>query len=618
VRALLGVALLWSVSGVALAQAPEATDAPSAEALRAWAVELGSENGDTRRRAFESLTTLPSAWVQAVRDRASRLRRQRLDPEAAQQAVRRFRHGTGSRRADDMVDIAPGVLIELASTRDRVTLAMAERVALMRSMERLGGRQAGGALMDLLALNPGAFRWERRRLLHRQGLSLLPTLLDARSHSSPDIRRWARQAVPAVRGADAGRVVGALVSRPGALADTLRAWADARDFDAMPVVVTFVDAEDGRVREAARDAMRSYGQNGIWMLRRQFRSSLGEDAPSEWGWRRTFDELVRQLDERSLAPAREALAAGLAAAETGDLDEMRRYFDSAARLAPLLPERSRMAPGYGRWADAEMDAGRFTEARAAFLRAARLADDGEAEDLRARALLAEAEAENQNGIVDLSAYRLVTQLSPGQELAARRIAEQQAPGGKGWGGREVSMLLGACMAILGLLMLFGNELPAVAMARRAAMAGARMATSAGRSLRARAQLSFKGAETSALEGASWGRSIPLALMRPKASPEAAHDTTPGIELSEACSTAPGMDISAEFHSTAPGAAVTDCHDVYSTAPGIDAPADEAASVISVAEALGILQPAPKELDPFEDSAAFGDADAFEGTDALFD
>ena len=645
------VAAGWSTvlaSGPALAQIPEAsapTDAaaptPSVEALATLAAELGSDDAATRRRAFETCSTLSEAWIGAVTDRATALARQHFEPDEAEEALRHFRHATGSRRADDAVDIADGVLDELDSTRDRVTVAMAERVALMRAMENLGGRRAGRALMDLFALNPDALTWERRRLLDRRGLALLPVLLDARSHPSPDIRRWARLAVPAIEGADAGRVVGALANRPGALADTLSAWAAARDFDAMPVVVTFVDAEDGRVREAARDAMRAYGQNGIWMLRRQFQSSLGEAAASDWGWHRTFDELMRRLDEQRLAPAREALQAGLAAAETGDLEEMRRDFQRSSLEAPLLAERTRMAPGYARWAEAEMDAGHYAEARAAFLHAARLTDDAvSVEDLRARALLAEAEAERQQGVVDLAAYRLVTQLSPGQTLAAQRVAEEQDSGGRELGPRELSMVVGACLGILGLLLIFGNELPAVALARKAALAGARMATSAGRTLRAHAQRSLgslgRESGTVRLPGSSWAQSLPLALLRPK---RAQVSKPPAGELGvlDLCSTQPGMDDSGDVHSTSPGldispelhrtGPVDECVDVYSTAPGIDAPWGEVpapstrggseSSAIDVAEALGILQATPTPLDPFDDMDPFDD-ESFEGADALFD
>jgi len=365
--------------------APSAVPAGGAE-LAAIAADLGSTEAGIRERAFARLSHLPAGALEAIGERIAQLERPILDSESAYEAVRKFRHSMGSRRADDDVDIAPGVLPWLAEHRDRITLAMAERLALLRSLEAIGTLESGALLCDLLGLDMVPWQWERRRVLHRAGVRLLPVLILARTHSRPDVRRWARQGIAELELEDPGRAVQALADDPASLEQLLRAYPRVLLFDAMPVLVSYVDHDAGAIRQAAREGMQIFAQNGIWMLRRAHRNLLGADADPAWGWRRTMDELYAALDERRLAPQTAQLERGLEAAAAGELEPMAALFDEVLRHAPTHPRREEMAPGYAALAERLSSEGRFARSSALYRRALWLAPEAaEAELWGARA-----------------------------------------------------------------------------------------------------------------------------------------------------------------------------------------------------------------------------------------
>ena len=454
--ALLG-ALPWAPAG-ASAQAgeparPESEGlATSVAELAALAEGLGSEEEGAREAACEALGRLEEEALPAMRARVRSLRRPVVDPERAYDALRAFRHAVGSRRADDMVDIAPGVLPVLAERRDRVTLTMSERVLLLRSLERIGNPEAGRAIADLFALGFAPWRWEARRVVQRMGPRALPMLLEARGHADRAVRSWARRGV---------RDLG--MSEPGAaiqqgdntlLADVLRAYGQSRDMDAMQVVVSFVTHERLQVREAARWATERYGQNAIWQLRRQHRNATGSPADRSWGWRRTMEALYAADDARRLAPVRAELEAGLAAHASGDLTTLRAKLDEVLLRAPTLPQRAQMAPAYAELGADALARDDLPEALRLFRRAVRLDPHGARAD-RWRGQLAFIEAEQllSRGVADVEGYRQALAHMPGHAGALSALdgltgsPERRVESSRRWAFAIAALLL-ALAAIL--------------------------------------------------------------------------------------------------------------------------------------------------------------------------
>jgi hypothetical protein len=268
------------------------------------------------------------------------------------------RRAMGSRRADDMVDIADGVPIVLASRRDRAMLRMVEPILLQRSLERIATTEALATIPEVLRLDRGAWDMEGRRATIRVGDRAAAAILRARAHEDRAGREWARWSMRELSMEDPGRLVQRLGPRD--LADVLLAWGDTRSMDAMAVVASYVDDPRRQVRDASRAALRAYGQNGIWQAREQLRLRIGESAPAEWSWSRTLDELVRRLDERRLAGVRDLEARLARAPDAGDHEiaslfgaladawleareplRARAALERAIRLAPSDPDRAR-------------------------------------------------------------------------------------------------------------------------------------------------------------------------------------------------------------------------------------------------------------------------------------
>ena len=464
-----GLALIATLALLLGATTGASAQAISVELLAQWGEQLGDDDAATRAQAFDHLSTLPSSALPALRERIPRLRRPVLDSEASYEAVRKFRHTMGSRRADDMVDIAPGVLPWLETNRDRMTVRMAERLALLRSLEAMGNAEAGRAICDLWGIDMVPWRWEAKRVLSRHGAAMLPMLLEARSHDDAGVRRFARWGIGELRLRRPGQAVQTLMDDPARLSELLLAYASSHDFDAMPVVVSFVDDEDEDVRAAARSAMQSYGRNGVWMLRRAHRNLLGERADAAWGWRSTMERLYAALDTRRLAPLYERLDAALLVGRGGDLAAMIETFDDLLRVAPELERRSEMASGYAALAALRVEAGALEESRVLYHKAARLAGAGGAE-YRAEALFADAELRRADGVADGGAYREVLSALPDHEGAQAAIGELAPPAletGDGGGALASALLL--VLAGLGLFFYRGGlsmpRVPGLATAR---------------------------------------------------------------------------------------------------------------------------------------------------------
>lgn len=405
----LGVARQWAQSaGMSSAQ------------LQVLRAKLGSADPQTRRAAVSALEHLTADSLPAIEQRLSERADGKLSAEKAKAALTAFRHAVGSTRADDDVDIAPGIVDVLAQDRSRTTVAMAETLLMLRALEAMASREAGLTMARILDLDEGAWRREMWRARRRAGQWLLPALIELRSHESRRIKRWAARGVRALGMEDPRRAT--TVEDHHVAAQVVRAYASPLDFQAMPVLVRLVQDDRVQVREAARWAVAQFGKNAIWQLRELYEELTGQQADHSWDHEQTARELYTVIDRERIERTSDSLAQGMQHFVAGQLDRMADAFGRVLAAHPEHPERTKMAPGYAALAQARMAAGDLEGADDALQRAMRLA--ARIEDRRAyeaRLAVLRAERQLKAGLVDLAGFEQATQLDPTLSTARSRL-----------------------------------------------------------------------------------------------------------------------------------------------------------------------------------------------------
>jgi hypothetical protein len=234
-----------------------------------------------------------------------------------------------------MIDIAPGVEIALETDRSPAMLRVAEPLLLLRSLERLGTTDALRLVPNVLGLDGEPWRMEGRRVTLRLGDRIAAAAIYTRSaDDNAEGRLWARWTTDRLDLDNSGGLAQRMSSND--LADVLTAYSATHTLSALPVVASFVDADQRRLRDAAREALRGYRQNGIWVARETFETRLGEEPDLAWGWERTLDELYERLDAARSAHVHTALAEATTALERGDATTARASLDRALVRSPEL------------------------------------------------------------------------------------------------------------------------------------------------------------------------------------------------------------------------------------------------------------------------------------------
>jgi hypothetical protein len=437
----------------------------SAAEIARLAAQLGAAQG--RADAYHALMELHEESLPGVAARLAALRRSRPDTEAAKAAFTAFRHALGSRRGDDVIDLAQGVLPALAEHRDAALLAMAEPLLLLRALERMATREAGLRMADVLTLDaPGVWDFELRLARDRVGLRLLPALIALRSHADARVRAWAQQGVHALGMDDPA--VATNQSDPHLTAEVIRAYSDPLDFEAMPLLVRLTADDKREVRDAARAAVARFGKNAVWQTRQLYSEVAGKPADKRWDAERTARELYAVLDRDEREQAGTLLAKGMSDYVAGRLPEMQKSYDTLLAQFPRFEERAKMAPGYAALADALLEDDKLEAARDAYQRALRLAPDAsDAEQLRGKLAFTEAELALTDGVVDLHGYDQALRHDP--KLSAAAEIKDNLSGQKAARERRYRRLgAGAAIALLCgfvLVMLRGRRGPALQDAR---------------------------------------------------------------------------------------------------------------------------------------------------------
>jgi hypothetical protein len=405
-----------------------------AQASRLAALEAGlaSDVASERDAALTAYGSLGAADVPDMLARLHELGRRRSDPLEITRVLAAFRHAVGSRRADDAVDLGPGVALTLQADREAITVRVGAAVLLERAGERIATTESLACVPELTRWDGDGMRLEGRRIAMRVGPRLAPVVIEARSHEDRETRQWAEWAAARLGLDEPGRFVAGLEAE--LVPDVLRAFARAHVMSAVPVAISFVDAPRSSTRAAAREALNLYGQNSIWVARDAYRVRTGETADLQWGWRRTLDALFSVIDaaqeERvtaDLAAANEAIARGDRVAAATSLDAVLRG----------VPGPSTTAVGSASLRLAELDLGAedLDAARAHLGIAVRLpvasADEPRRDALR---ILLDADERLAGGVLDAGAYARAVEADPTCVRCAElheRFAETSGAAGAG-------------------------------------------------------------------------------------------------------------------------------------------------------------------------------------------
>ncbi|MGE0785635.1 MAG: hypothetical protein AB7S26_08095 [Sandaracinaceae bacterium] len=430
--------------------------------LEEWLEQVASDDASMRESAYAALGTLGPEYIPALSARAERVHLGRPERRWATDILTRFR--TRGRIVDERtgamvrIDTARGALLELGqrhrATERGMVRKMAEVALLWRALDAIGTLDARRAVFPLVAADGGLWMPEARNWVRERGTDLLAVCLYARRADQPNTRRWGAWASDELGADDPGRAIPALPEEQ--IGDVLRAYGTLHVQSAMRVIVSYLGHPRRDVRTAARWAIDEYGGNAIWVLRTAYRNGTGEHAPAEWAAGRVSEALVAHLDEQRLAPVRAALDEGRAAADAGDLETMRARYDDVLARVVEPGEGDTVASGYARWAEVAEARGDVDGARAALLRAARVAPESPARSTWERhAELLRTERMRASGVYDEAHYMASVGDPRARDVLAAQSAEPHSILSDPSGGRSNALLLAALvLSLLGATLSF--------------------------------------------------------------------------------------------------------------------------------------------------------------------
>lgn len=441
-------ALVVALSLASLAASAHAQDG----SIAAHEAALASSDAAAREAAVVALRTLPPSMRDAIEERIGQLLRRAIEPSRADEILTALRRATGSRRADDVVDVADGAAAVLATDSSDEARRVTTLLLLARALEGHGTPEALRTAVEVLRLPGNGFVMEGRRFTLRLEGRVAGTVLRSLSHGDVHVREWARWSVHRL-GLDApGTFVRS--ASPSVLSDVLRAYGEARLMSAMPVVGSFVDAPQRTVREAAFEGLGAYGRNALWTIREAYRLHADADADTSWGADRTLEALREVIERNRLAAAEEALAEAQAALTAGDAARAAGLADAVLLSRPELGSVE-IARIYLAAAEAALGEGDAAIAARHLARAERLAHLGGdlALERRARGLFTFVEAETRlaAGTLDVDAYARAALAVPDDErigAIAAGYGEVEAPP-----DRTLPLALAALLFLAGAVLL---------------------------------------------------------------------------------------------------------------------------------------------------------------------
>lgn len=299
----------------------------------------------------------------------------------------------------------------------------------------------------------GAYRAEIARLVAGLGDKAVPALIEARK-GPPELRRWADAELESMGKRIPSDAVQTADNQ--VLADVLHAFAEVRDFDALPVILAFVNSDRVVVRTAAREAIAPFGEDAATKLREAYAIVTDRVAPEEWRSARLAKELFAAYDRLRLHEVYALVDEGLAKQREGKLDEALAAFDKVLARQPMLDRRIEMVSAYVAHAEA-LEATDPARAIAVYRAAARLWPDGpRAAQIDAAIAYLEGKDLLAHGVTDTEPFERALSLDPSHDRARAELARIEATTEQREGTLRLyaSVAAAVLVALLGLI-LFG-------------------------------------------------------------------------------------------------------------------------------------------------------------------
>lgn len=395
--------------------APTSSAAPAASVAAANVGELDailarvtaeSVSPDARKAAAAEAMSLGSDAVPALSKKLSELRK---GPTGSIIAVfNLLRDQVPSGINGDSFDLVDA-LCKFPKTDGPGWKATLQTAVVMRALAHSGETRAIRDIVAFVDAHDGAFRIDISRILKKLGEQSIPALIEAK-RSSVEVRKFAGRELEAQGKRTAGDMV--QVKSAVVQGDVLRAFGTNHDTDALSVVLSFVNSDRALVRQAARESLALYGQDGKWKLKEAYTTLTGQSAQEGWNSEEIARELFAAYDQVRLEEANQVLDHGLGLAKEGKLDDAVAEFDRALAMQPLLDRRREMIAVYTEYAQKLVDSSPDS-ALAVYKRALRLGPDAERKPkLEAMVSYLEGKALQRQGIADLEPFRRAAELDP--------------------------------------------------------------------------------------------------------------------------------------------------------------------------------------------------------------
>jgi hypothetical protein len=360
--------------------------------------------------------------LDAIADRSDKEAMKRLFLEIRKDSkeVERAEPDEGS-RADGP---SPDYLTMLVAHARPSAKAYADLVAVIgmsRMLSQIGSVEAARAVIGVYVRFGEFLRIHTQRELARLGDKAVPALLEARRHPAEKIARFATRQLDALGRAVPGEAV--RVSDHQVLADVLRAYGRTRDPDAARIVVSFANSERAVVREGARQAISLFGEVAMWQLKDTYETVVGKKPARDWSWERTARELFAEFDRGRSAAVMRSFDEGRAARAKGDLEAMRRAFDSVVAQNPRFERPAELVSGYLEYVEKNCDE-HPAECEVALLRAERFSvDAAERNRITSKLLTLRATESVKRGVADMILINRALELDRGNERARALLTE---------------------------------------------------------------------------------------------------------------------------------------------------------------------------------------------------
>jgi tetratricopeptide (TPR) repeat protein len=418
--------------------------------LDAMIAPLGADPVDVRRAAAAAIASLGAGATPAIAKRLADLRK--TGDGGTYSAVKAARE----RAAGGSFDLLEALVTQRPEAS--VTRALTT-VSLLRALAHAGTTPAVRQLVLIASDAGGVLRPELGRQLKQLGDRAVAGLIEARRDPSPETRTWASNLLDGLAKRTPGDAVQTKDNQ--ALSDILRAYANIKDLDALPVVLSFVNSDRVQVRSAAREATLAYGQDAQWKLREAYAALSGEPAPDGIAAADLAKKLFDAYDRFRLHDVYALLEKGLAAHKEGRLKDAISAFDEALARQPMLDRRAEAVPAYVAYGESLEDSDRG--AALAYLRKALRLDEAGATSSHVRSDVATLEGEDlvARGIADSEPFETALSLDPANSRALADLerirAQLQSSNTQTW--RLVAAGIVLALALAGIAVIGGRRRP---------------------------------------------------------------------------------------------------------------------------------------------------------------